>query len=315
MILGAWFHGADGKLSQEQLRSASAVGLTSIRSYNYSYVADLAPALKSMNMSAYAGIHVAAEGILSDPYSQIKTDIAAQYFDLDIPMTALCIGNELRDPWTEVGKWTLSAELASNLAVVISELKKWLTDHGYEVPLTYAMEGPFPWPERLITVIEACDIISINHYPIKGRHWFGECGFEENKKFLRDKRERELLMLDYELGLRRVMQQVTSLGKELILSETGLPSGIAFRREQGLVIPEHDPDAFADIYRRLLSIVYRVNADYDGRIKAVYFYEWRDNLHHSKIQSENSPIHTCFGLCYSDGTPKFDLQTLSATDP
>jgi hypothetical protein len=59
-----------------------------------------------------------------------------------------------------------------------------------------------------------------------------------------------------------------------------------------------------------MSVYYRVNADYNGRIKAVYFYEWRDNLYHSKIQSENSPIHTCFGLCYSDGTPKFDLRCI-----
>ncbi len=324
MILGAWFHDADGKLSQEQLRKASAAGLTSIRSYNYSYVAQLAPTLKSLKMSVYAGIHVRPEDILRDPCSQIKVEhaaslfegnLASRYFELGIPMTALCIGNELRDPWTEVGKWTLSAKLASNLAIVISELKKWLADHGYSIPLTYAMEGHFPWREEVSPIVEACDIISINHYPIKGRHWFGDGGFEENRKFLTDKRERELLMLDYELALRRVMEQVTDMGKELILSETGLPSGIAFRREQDMVIPEHDPDAFENVYRRLLSIIYRVNADYDGRIKAAYFYEWRDNLYHSKIQSENSPIHTCFGLCYSDGTPKFALRLLTANLP
>jgi len=307
MILGAWFHNADGKLDSEQLRTASDAGLTSIRSYNYSYVVQLSSALKSMEMSVYAGIHVQAEDILRDPYSQIKMDIASRYFDLDIPMTALCVGNELRDPWTELGKWTLSEKLASNLAVVISELKKWLVDHGYSIPITYAMEGPFPWNDWLLPVIEACDIISINHYPIKGRHWFGEGGFEENRKFLTDKRERELLMLDYELVLRQVMERIADMDKELILSETGLPSGIAFGREQNLVIPEHDLHAFEDVYRRLLSIIYRVNADYDDRIKAVYFYEWRDNLYHAKIQSENSPIHNCFGLCHGDGTPKFNF--------
>ena len=31
MILGAWFHDADGKMNPEQLQAASAVGLTSIR--------------------------------------------------------------------------------------------------------------------------------------------------------------------------------------------------------------------------------------------------------------------------------------------
>jgi len=311
MILGAWFHNHDGKLRPEQLRTASAAGLTTIRSYNYSYVAQLAPALKAMKMSIYAGVYVHAEDILRDPYSQIKRGVASRYFELDIPMTALCVGNELRDPWIEIGKWTLSDKLVSNLAIVISELKKWLVDQGYNVPITYAMEGPFPWKEQISPVVEACDIISINHYPIKGRHWFGEGGFAENKKFLTDKREHELLMLEYELALRQVMEKVTSMDKGLILSETGLPSGVAFRREQSIFVPEHNPDAFESAYQRLLSIIYRVNADYGGRIKAVYFYEWRDNLYHSKIQSENSPIHTCFGLCYSDGTPKFDLRILT----
>lgn len=307
MITGAWFHNADGKLSSDQLKAASVAGIKSIRSYNYSYVAELSQILKKLEMSVYAGIYVTAEDILSNPSSQIKKDIATQYFDLDIPITALCIGNELRDPWTEVGKWTLSEKLASNLALVISELKKWLTDQGYNVPLTYAMEGPFPWKDYLAPVIEACDIISINHYPIKGRHWFGDEGLAENDKFLTNKCERELLMLDYELALRQVMEQVTSLGKELILSETGIPSGISFKREGNLVIPEHNCDAFTDAYQQLLSIIYKVSADYDGKIKAIYFYEWRDNLYHPKIQTEHSPLHTCFGLCYSDGTPKFDL--------
>jgi hypothetical protein len=315
MILGAWFHNADGNLSFEHLQSASAFGITSIRSYNYSYVAQLASMLKSLKMSVYAGIYIQSEDILSDPGSQIKTDIASQYFDLNIPITALCVGNELRDLWTEVGKWSLSEDLAAKLAEVILELKNWLADRGYDVPITYAMEGPFPWGEWITPVVRACDVISINHYPIKGRHWFGEGGFQENKRFLTAKREQALLMLEYELALRQVMEKVTSMDKELILSEVGIASGVGFRRTGKLFISEHDPQAFEDTYKRLLSIIHKVNEDYDSRIKGVYFYEWRDNLYHGKIQSENSPIHTCFGLCYSDGTPKFDLEFLQRPLP
>jgi len=311
MILGAWFHNDDGKLDVKHLQAASEKGLTSIRSYNYSYVAELASLLRELSMSVYAGIYVEAEDILRNPRSQVKKEVVARYFELGIPMTALCIGNELRDPWTEVGQWTLSAKLVTNLAFVISELKDWLIAQGYNVPLTYAMEAPFPWKEWMTPVIEACDIISINHYPIKSRHWFGEGGFEANRKFLTDTRETTLLLLDYELTLRQVMEQVTAMGKELILSETGLPSGIAFARQHGTVIPKHEPTRFAEGYRQLLSIIYRVNADYNGHIKSVYFYEWRDNLYHRKIESEDSPIHTCFGLCYSDGTPKFDISILT----
>jgi hypothetical protein len=54
-----------------------------------------------------------------------------------------------------------------------------------------------------------------------------------------------------------------------------------------------------------------VDEDYDGIVQAAFFYEWRDNLHHRKIWNvEQSPIHTAFGLCTADGTPKFDLDAI-----
>lgn len=59
-----------------------------------------------------------------------------------------------------------------------------------------------------------------------------------------------------------------------------------------------------------MNVINRVSRDYSDRIVGIYLYEWRDNPFHSKIQSEDSPVHACFGLCYVDGTPKFDLSKL-----
>ena len=58
-------------------------------------------------------------------------------------------------------------------------------------------------------------------------------------------------------------------------------------------------------------LIRRANRDYGHRIRALYFYEWRDNLHHAKIWNvEQSPIHVAFGLCNRSGRPKFDLKQL-----
>jgi hypothetical protein len=63
--------------------------------------------------------------------------------------------------------------------------------------------------------------------------------------------------------------------------------------------------------REFLARIRTVNADFNHRIQALYFYEWRDNLYHSKIWNiEQSPIHVAFGLCDRFGVPKFDIQKL-----
>jgi hypothetical protein len=60
-----------------------------------------------------------------------------------------------------------------------------------------------------------------------------------------------------------------------------------------------------------VTLIARANRDYEGRLRVLYFYEWRDNLYHGKIWNvEQSPIHTAFGLCEQDGSPKFDLRRL-----
>jgi hypothetical protein len=60
-------------------------------------------------------------------------------------------------------------------------------------------------------------------------------------------------------------------------------------------------------------LIRRLDDEYGHPIRGLYFYEWRDNLHHDKIWNvEGSPIHTAFGLCDRFGTPKFDINKLIA---
>jgi hypothetical protein len=80
--------------------------------------------------------------------------------------------------------------------------------------------------------------------------------------------------IEYAQQAAPTLQQLGNIHKDLILSETGFPS-------------------------------------VDGRIKALYFYEWRDNLYHSKIWDvEQSPIHVSFGLCDRIGKAKIDIQRI-----
>ncbi len=115
----------------------------------------------------------------------------------------------------------------------------------------------------------------------------------------------------FEIQLRRVLEQLESAGKPMIFSETGFPSATGYRIEEELVIPETDNILFASAMEEFLKRIRLVNADFKGRIQALYFYEWRDNLFHSKISNvEQSPIHVAFGLCDRLGNPKLDIRKL-----
>ena len=116
----------------------------------------------------------------------------------------------------------------------------------------------------------------------------------------------------FELRLRRTLEQLEQVDKPLLLSETGFPSAVGYHMEgERLVVPESDNLRYGEVMHEFLALIRRVNADYGGRIKAIYFYEWRDNLHHSKIWNvEQSPIHVAFGLCDRLGVPKFDIKGL-----
>jgi hypothetical protein len=87
---------------------------------------------------------------------------------------------------------------------------------------------------------------------------------------------------------------------------------VGYRIEGGrLVIPESDSVRYGEAMHQFADLISQVNVDYGGRIQALYFYEWRDNLHHAKIWNvEQSPIHVAFGLCDRSGVPKFDVKGL-----
>jgi hypothetical protein len=141
--------------------------------------------------------------------------------------------------------------------------------------------------------------------------WFTFGAFDESRKFLTDQRVRNDRLALFEIQLRRVLEQLESAGKPMLFSETGFPSATGYRTEEELVIPETDNTLFASAMGEFLKRIRLVNADFKGRIRALYFYEWRDNLYHSKISNvEQSPIHVAFGLCDRFGNPKLDIRKL-----
>ena len=109
-----------------------------------------------------------------------------------------------------------------------------------------------------------------------------------------------------------MLQELERAGKPAILTETGFPSAVGYHLEgERLVVPKTEPASYAAAMQEFAGLLARVNAEYDGRIQAAYFYEWRDNLYHAKIWNvEQSPIHTSFGLCDRSGSPKLDIQRL-----
>jgi hypothetical protein len=98
----------------------------------------------------------------------------------------------------------------------------------------------------------------------------------------------------------------------MILSETGFPSAVGYHLEgDHLVVPESDNARYGELMVDFINLIRRVNDDYQGRIQALYIYEWRDNLYHYKIwNEEQSPIHVAFGLCDRFGVPKFNINDL-----
>ena len=178
--------------------------------------------------------------------------------------------------------------------------------------IVFDAEGMFHewvWP-----LIDACDVVSINSYPMDNRAWFTFDAFEESRHFLCDSRVRNDRLVRFEARLRRTLQQLEDTGKRVILSETGFPSAVAYHQEgDRLIVPESDNTRYGELMREFVNLIRRVNADYEGRIQALYFYEWRDNLYHHKVwNEEQSPIHVAFGLCDRFGVPKLDIKELVA---
>jgi hypothetical protein len=316
MKFGAWIHERDLSL-EEQILTAKQNGLQSIRSYSLDYSRRAAPALQQNGLSLLAGMHIEAEALAADWRSQVRLDDLAEIQELGVPLEGICVGNELRQGGDGFDTRKFTARLAFGLANVLDTYRGWMAERGLATPLTYAMEGIVfdkhgTFDEWIWPLIDACDIVSINLYPMDVPAWFTFGAFEESRKFLTNLRVRNDRLNLFELQLRQVLTQLERVDKPMMFTETGFPSAIGYHIEdQTLVLPETNNDLYAAAMADLMTRVQSVNADFDGRIQALYFYEWRDNLYHSKIWNiEQSPIHVAFGLCDRFGVPKFDIRKL-----
>jgi hypothetical protein len=321
MKIGAWIHGYDDILLDEQIALAAENGLQTIRSYHIGYAEQVAPVLKKTGMSLLAGMHVDAEALIEDWRSQVRLDELACYHELGVPLEAICVGNELREGGDAPDKKRFTARLSLGLANVLVTYRRWLDEEGYATPLTYAMEGIVfdsggYFNEWLWPLVDACDVVSINLYPMDNSGWFTFGAFEESRRFLCDARVRNDRLALFELHLRRALMQLEQVDKPMFLSETGFPSAVGYHIEdESLVVPESDDVRYGKAMGEFVGLIRRVNADCEGRIRALYFYEWRDNLYHRKIWNvEQSPIHVAFGLCDRFGAPKFDIKQLTGVD-
>ncbi len=320
MKFGAWIHDHDLSL-EEQILAARQNGLQSIRSYSLDYSRRAVPILKQNGMSLLAGMHIDGESLVADWRQQVNFAELTEITKLGVKLEGICVGNELREGGDAADKKRFTARLSFGLANVLNTYRHWLDEHGIAVSLTYAMEGIVfdqygTFHESMWPLIDACDIVSINLYPMGIPEWFTFGAFAESRRFLTERRVLNNRLNLFELQLRQVLNQLERVDKPMMFSETGFPSAIGYRVEnEELVIPETDNDLYADAMADFMTRIHTVNADFNGRIKALYFYEWRDNLYHSKIWNvEQSPIHVAFGLCDRFGIPKFDIRKLLAED-
>ena len=317
MKIGAWFHTADSVPLAEQLTLGAKNGLATARCYSFTYARQAAPALCQLNLSLLAGMHVEGPALVTDWRSQLRLDELEAYHNLGIRLDAICVGNELREGGDEPGKKKFTRGLASNLVNLLNAYREWLQERQLSTPLTYAMEGIVfdeagNFLDWVWQVMEACDIVGINSYPMENAGWFTFGAFDESRRFLLDPGFRQAQLADYENRFRRLLNQVRKVGKPIFLTETGFPSAIGYRREgERLVVPESDNAHYEQAMEEFLALIRRVDDEYGNPIRGMYFYEWRDNLYHAKIWNvEGSPIHVAFGLCDRNGVPKMNLKSL-----
>jgi len=316
MKYGAWINETDLSLDK-QIRVARQSGLQSIRSYSLDYARRAVPALKQQGMSLLAGMHIEAEALAADWRSQVRLEELAEIHNLGVELEGICVGNELRQGGDAFDSKRFTARLAFGLANVLDTYRRWMSERRLATRLTYAMEGIVfdrygTFHEWVFPLIDACDIVSINLYPMDVPAWSTFGAFDESRKFLTDGRVRRNRLNLYELQLRQVLSQLEDIDKPMIFSETGFPSAIGYTIEnETLVIPQTDHGIYESAMSEFMACIRTVNADFKDRIKALYFYEWRDNVYHSKIWNiEHSPIHVAFGLCDRFGVPKFEIQKL-----
>jgi hypothetical protein len=317
MKIGTWIHDHDDLPLDQQFALAAENGLQSVRSYHIAYAEKVAPVLSQTGMSLFADVVVDAQALVEGWRSQVRLDELARYHELGVPLEVICVGNELRQGGDKPESRQFTARLSFGLANLLTTYRGWMDEHGYATPLTYAMEGIVfddqgYFHEWLWPLIDACDVVSLNAYPMSNSAWFTFDAFEESRRFLYDSRARNDRLALFELRLRQTLQELERAGKPMILSETGFPSAVGYHVEgDHLVVPESDNARYGELMRDFINLIRRANGDYQGRIQALYIYEWRDNLYHYKIwNEEQSPIHVAFGLCDRFGVPKFNINDL-----
>jgi hypothetical protein len=114
------------------------------------------------------------------------------------------VGNELREGGDAPDKKRFTARLSFGLANVLVTYRQWLDEQGYATPLTYAMEGIVfdsegYFHEWLWPLVDACDVVSLNLYPMDNSGWFTFGAFEESRRFLCDARVRNDRLALFEL--------------------------------------------------------------------------------------------------------------------
>ena len=324
MRLGAWIHNHGGLDPTPQIARAASAGLAGIRGYGVDYSEQVAPAVQEHDLSLVAGIHVNAAALVEDWKSQVKLEELERTAMLGCRIEAICVGNELREGGDDWNTKRFTARLSYGLARVIETYRRRLEELGLAIPLTYAMEGIVfdeqgRFREHLWPLVDALDIVSVNLYPMTVAHWRGYEAFEVSARFLRTEKAWRRQISAYEHHLRSLLDVLASRGKPLMLSEAGFPSGVDYTIQGEIggkphVHPVSDHRAFASRMGDYVELLAAASRDYDGLLRSVYFYEWWDNHAHPKIWSvEESPIHTCFGLCDHEGEPKLDIAGLVRT--
>ncbi len=284
MKVGTWIHDYDGMPLDEQIAHAAGSGLQSLRSYHVDYAQKMVPTLKQTGLSLFADVWTNGEALARDWRSQLHVEELARYHDFGVPLEVICVGNELRQDGNDPNTKQFTARLSFGLANLIEAFRQWMDERGYRTPLTYAMEGivfddagnfhEWVWP-----LVDACDVVSVNLYPMDNSSWFGFGPFDASRRFLQDARVHHDRFVLFEVRLRRILQQLESVDKPLIISETGFPSAIGYHKEgDRVIVPDSHDTRYGELMQEFVSLIQRVNADYGGRIQALYFYEWRDNL-------------------------------------
>jgi hypothetical protein len=309
--LGAWVY----TMRAPELRVAAYAGFDSTRGYAPSHAVQMAAASRQLGLSHLGGLDLNADKVLADWQDQVQWDSMTELYNTGIPLVAVCVGNEVRDVCAGE-KLCFSAHLADNLRQIIEGYRLWATRTGWKINLTTVLIGDafdtsYTFYDWVLPLIDSCDVVAMNLYPMAESDWFGLEAFKSNQQFLTDPATRQARFDHFEEMLRALLTQLQRRGKSLILSETGIPSGVDFRQYGSTIVPIHDPAAFQDAYMQFAGLLARVRADFHGQLSGIYLYEWLDNLNHPKIRTENSPIHTCFGLCDNSGTPKLDIEALT----